>query len=389
MADRAFEISIEGTPVDYELYDDLLEVVVEDNGALADIFNIRLAISPLQSGEWKYVYDDTFFLFNRVLIKAWFDNGVSEVLIEGYITTVSTHFDAEEGKSYLEIQGMDPTVLMNLQEKAKAWPDKKDSEIAKTILNEYGFDPVVEDTTTIHNEKDFTVMQKGTDMQFLRNLAQRNGFECYVETDSKGMATGYFRRPVLNETPQKELSIRFGKESSLVYLKSHVDSLKPLAVGAVQIDIKAKETKSEIAKIPGLEKLGKNALPELIRTRLLSLLPASDVPISNIRLTNQQPVSILKSSSQAVLDEGSWFVSVQGEIDSVAYQSILKAKRTVIVKGAGKVFSGKYYVTKVSHIFTKEKKYVQRFEARRNALEPDGREKFGDYQWSSLSGQVA
>jgi len=45
--------------------------------------------------------------------------------------------------------------------------------------------------------------------------------------------------------------------------------------------------------------------------------------------------------------------------------------------------TGKYYVTKVLHILTKEK-YVQKFEARRNALELDGSEEFEGDQWLSL-----
>jgi len=47
------------------------------------------------------------------------------------------------------------------------------------------------------------------------------------------------------------------------------------------------------------------------------------------------------------------------------------------VKGAGKTYSGKYYVTKVVHEVNHEGDYVQRFEARRNARDLDGSEQFG------------
>ncbi len=377
-----FQVTIEGKPISDELYDSVAEIIVEDNGILADVFTIRLAVSKLDSGEWEYLNDERFDLFNEVSIRAGFENGVKEFLIEGYITQIRTHFDSAEGKSYLEINGMDPTVLMNLEEKVVAWQDMKDSEIAQEIFTKYDFTPKVDDTSTVHKQNDCTVIQKGTDIQFLRSLARRNGFECYVETASSGEVMGYFRKPVLDETPQKDLAIHFDSESNLVYFRPQIDSLKPLVVGAAQIDIKNKEMVSEVAGSPQFAKLGKNSLQDLIESKLSSLVVPKD-SVSKIQLKNQQSVPLLKLSSQAVLDEGSWFVTAQGEINSEAYQSILKAKRIVLVKGAGRIYSGKYYVSKVSHIFTKEE-YVQRFEARRNALELDGSEKFGSNQWITL-----
>lgn len=381
MADWFYKILIEGEPVEEGLYEDA-EIVVEDNVAFADVFTIRLSTSQLDSGEWQYLDDERFSLFNEVTIKAGFTNGVNEVLIKGYITQLRTNIDACEGKSYLEIHGMGPTVLMNLEEKVIAWKNKKDSEIAYEIFNAYGFKPETEDTVTFHKENDCFVMQKGTDIQFLSSLAQRNGFECYVEADQSGKFTGYFRKPLLDKSPQKDLSIHFGTDSNLVYFRSRVDSLRPLEVGAAQIDIEKKEIKSELVESSSLNKLGKYDLQDLIKSKLSSLVTPRD-SLSKILLKNQQDSELLKSAAQAVIDEGSWFVTVEGEINSEAYESILKAKRTVLVKGAGKVHSGKYYVTKVSYILTKEK-YVQKFEARRNALELDGSEEFEGDQWLSV-----
>lgn len=381
MADWFYKILIEGEPVDEWLYEDA-EVVVEDNIAFADVFTIRLSISQLDNREWQYLDDERFSLFNEVTIKAGFTNGVSEVLIKGYIIQLRTNIDACEGKSYLEIHGMGPTVLMNLEEKVVVWKNKKDCKIAHEIFDAYGFKQETEDTITVHKENDCIVMQKGTDIQFLRSLAQRNGFECYVEADQSGKFTGYFRKPVLDKSPQKDLSIHFGTDSNLVYFRSRVDSLRPLAVGAAQIDIKKKEVKSELVGSSSLNKLGKQNLQDLIESKLSSLVTPRD-SLSKILLKNQQDSQLLKSAVQAVIDEGSWFVTVEGEINSEAYESVLKAKRIVLVKGAGKTHSGKYYVTKVSHILTNEK-YVQKFEARRNALELDGSEEFEGDQWLSL-----
>jgi len=49
----------------------------------------------------------------------------------------------------------------------------------------------------------------------------------------------------------------------------------------------------------------------------------------------------------------------------------------VLVKGAGSPYSGRYYVTKVTHDLKADGTYNQKFEARRNARDVDGTEPFG------------
>jgi phage protein D len=56
---------------------------------------------------------------------------------------------------------------------------------------------------------------------------------------------------------------------------------------------------------------------------------------------------------------------------------VLRPHRLVLVKGAGKAYSGRYYVTSVVHEFKGDGSYTQSFEARRNALDVDGSERFG------------
>ena len=51
--------------------------------------------------------------------------------------------------------------------------------------------------------------------------------------------------------------------------------------------------------------------------------------------------------------------------------------RLVLVKGAGKPYNGRYYVTRVVHQLQGDGAYSQRFEARRNARDLDGSEQFG------------
>ncbi|MFD0346356.1 hypothetical protein ACFQ0M_10270 [Kitasatospora aburaviensis] len=87
--------------------------------------------------------------------------------------------------------------------------------------------------------------------------------------------------------------------------------------------------------------------------------------------------SELSRQAQAARDEAAWLVDAVGEINSDAYGHVLRAGRTVLVKGAGSLHSGLYYVTRVVHRMRPTGEYLQRFEARRNAVGLDGTEAFG------------
>jgi len=85
----------------------------------------------------------------------------------------------------------------------------------------------------------------------------------------------------------------------------------------------------------------------------------------------------LQVLAQAVVDRSAWAIVAEGELNTVAYGGVLRAKRPVSVRGAGRQFSGTYYVEKVLHSFTADG-YKQRFTLKRNALGLTGSEKFSD-----------
>ena len=78
---------------------------------------------------------------------------------------------------------------------------------------------------------------------------------------------------------------------------------------------------------------------------------------------------------QGLFHEAEWFVTVEGEIAGNQYGHVLKPRGTVIIKGVGETYSGVYYVTHVTHSFSRNG-YTQLFRAKRNALMPMGSEDF-------------
>ena len=346
-----------------DLYSDVVSIEVEDDEELAGAFNIRLAIRLQKDGEWTWIDDERLSLWNKVSISAGFADNVVEV-ITGYISQLKPYFDAELCQCYLDIKGMDGSVLMNTEEKLKDLPNKKDSDIATEIFSDYGFTPEVQDTEVIHEEVISTIIQRETDIQFLKRLAKRNGYECFVQNN-----TAYFRPPQLSGKPQKILALQFGTETNLSYFKTEINALRPTKVEMHQLDLLTKENRDVMVDSTEQKRLGMTSATGLY---------SSEVEPANFFVkhakTNSQPA--MQALCQGLYDEAEWIIEGEGEIAGSVYKDVLKARKLVTIKGVGKTYSGIYYVTKVKHVFT-DSGYTQNFRVKRNALNPEGSEDFG------------
>jgi len=269
------------------------------------------------------------------------------------------------------VVAMDPTVLMNLDEQVRAWPDMADSDIASALFSEYGFEAEVETTSISHQEIQTKTIQRGTDIQFLQMLAKRNGYECYVETSLSGgsaRATGHFHKPKVDERPQGVLTVNMGEATNINSFKARYDMLKPVIAKATGLEIESQSDQPAMAEGASLKDLGKSPAAMSDRPRRVLLSG-----------TGLAGTGELQTYAQAVVDESSWAITAEGELNTAAYGGILRAKSPVLVRGAGKQFSGLYYVEKVLHVFAGEGQgYVQRFALRRNALGLTKREDFSE-----------
>jgi phage protein D len=393
MTQRAYQIAFAGTAVDQDFYGDVISLRVEENTSMAGAFQLRLATELAGNGSWKYLDDDHLALFTKVSIKLGFttggglggapglgrwSNGLIPVF-DGYVTSVDLDLGSEPGSARIDIGGMDTSVLMSLEEKIATWKDMSDSAIVQQIVSSYGAGVQADSSPNVHRENDTIVVQRTSDIRFVRDLAERNGLEFYFETgQSSGNVVAYFRAPQLDGTPQPDLAIRFGDQSNLRSFSAYLSGQRPLSVKLAQIDVAANSPNTAQVGDMGLVKLGDKDANVLVGGPLGALVTPKDTQGQMLVLGH--PTSDpgeLQTLAQAVRDEAAWFIAAQGEVNSEAYQNVLRPHRLVLVKGAGKAYSGKYYVTRVVHELKGDSTYTQTFEARRNARDLDGSESFG------------
>src|SRR5206468_2037110 len=135
-----------------------------------------------------------FTRLTKLKLSVTVGSGSSTTLIEAYVVEVDTELSNDPSGSTLTVTAMDATALMHLEEKVKEWPNMMDSDVASSIFPDaaYNLTPVVDSTQFTRQENDQTLIQRGTDIQFLRHLAERNGYECYVESNDGGQLEGHF-----------------------------------------------------------------------------------------------------------------------------------------------------------------------------------------------------
>lgn len=354
-------IEIDGEEID-DLIEDLVQLEVELDDEMASLFRLKLSMPLLPDGAWSHLDDERLRVWKSVAISGGFESGAEE-LISGYITHVKPSFSPCENQVALEIWGMDASVLLDREEKLKDWPNKKDSDIAQEIFSLYSLSAEVEDTAVIHDEAISTILQRDTDMQFLKRLALRNGYECFVDG-----TTGYFRSPALDDDPQPLLAAHFGDETTLGEISLEVNALAPAQVAMFQIDRTSKEIIEATANASQQTLLG-----EIDAEGLLP--PGTGPGLIHVGRNGASGPAEMTALCQGLFHEAEWFVTVQGEVAANNYGHVLRPRRTVTIKGIGETYSGIYYVTHVTHSFGAGG-YAQKFCAKRNAILPSGNEDF-------------
>jgi phage protein D len=352
----SYSLKIAGQPADPQLIDAIRTVEVEDHATLADVARLRVATAIADRGaSWSVLDEPICDRLANVKIAVRLGGESETPLIDGYVIDVKAGLSANPAGSTIEIVVMDATVLMDLEEKVKAWPDQSDSAIATSIFGDYSFDTDVTSTQLVRQANDVTVMQRETDIRFLHRLAERNGFECYVDVGDQGQTVGHFHLPTLQESPQAVLSVNMGTETNLDDFSLRYDMLSATQATASGIDAHDASAQPAQTQSASLHDQGGTSTVATDRPRVRLLTPRG------LSRTDE-----LQTLTQAAVDRSAFAITAEGLVNAAVLGQALRAKKPVLVRGAGSRFSGQFYVDRVLHRFDANG-YQQRVTLKRNA----------------------
>jgi len=359
-----FQVVINGTPVEDDFYTKMAALEVEENADEPGAFVMKLPVATDGGTDLTFVNDPRLQPFANVAVVVKQEDQADQCVFDGYVLSHKLHLETGAASSLLEVWGQDASWLMNLEEKAREWVDVTDGSVANSIFGEYGFAPADENTdedAVSHPESGHSLMQRATDIQFLRNLARRNGKLCRVAAEDKpGQLTGYFITPPLDGEPTVTLALNDAAAATVSALDFEWDVTRPSAVNARQalLTDASEDGASGNATDSGLAALDERDLATFAGRATTVLLT-----------TVVDDAGELAARAQGLLRESGWFLRCEGETDASRLKAVLRAATVVQVDGAGAVHSGKYFVWKVRHSFTQDA-HKMRFSLCRNAAGP-------------------
>ncbi|WP_010584682.1 hypothetical protein [Schlesneria paludicola] len=328
-----------------------IEVIQGDTATGRDAFRITLSVGRSGVGAVEYDQLSTGLLDPLQRVAVIGQIGASPVgVLDGMI--LDHHFapSTEPGRSKLILTGEDISVLMDFEEKNKAYPNQPDGIIAMQIVGgyaKYGLVPPVSPSGPMETVLQRVTTQTETDFAFLTRLAARNGHAFYAEPTPVPAVSLVSWGPERLGSPQSALTMNFLTGTTVHGLRFHLDAFSP-----------REETLPATGALPGLGGFAgaQSTSPPL------AAMPQAPVRRRMARDATKMSTARAQARLAAGRSASPDALVAEGELDVARYGQPLRARRLVGLQGAGPAHSGLYYVRQVTHrIRPRMGQYLQSF----------------------------
>lgn len=344
-----FSLKIGGSDVSREFLRSVFEVEVEQNLHLPDLFTIRVHLGATGENPFDVVdglMKDYLSKGSEVEI-AYHVNNTDKVISVGEINSITLDLSSTVPGSALSalIQGYDKSHRLHRGRHTRTFLKSTYSDVVKKVGGEAKLDVAADSTSGSH---DFILQHNQTDWEFLREIADRIGYELTFDRKSASL---WFKKPWQAQGSAVGLEwdknlFQFRVRTSTVFQSSEVTVLgwDPI--------------KKE--RIVGTARNG-NGSPKLGDSRSgadqakSAFGEAKMVMVDTPMLDQEEARAMAQSLADAAAAD---FVHADG----VAFGNPdLKPGVTVKVTQMGKRFSGEYYVTGTTHRFSQMDGYSTSF----------------------------
>jgi len=289
-------------------------------------------------------------------------NGMPEVLMDGIMTNHEVNSSGNSSQTILSVTGEDLSKLMDyIDFSGIPYPAMPPEARIALIIAKYapfGIVPIVIPSVLIDIPipTDRIPRHQGTDLQYIRGLANEVGYVFYVDPGpAPGMSIAYWGPEIKFGVPQPALNTN---------MDAHTN------VESINFSFNSEEKKLPMVYIHNRET---NAAIPIPIPDITPLNPPLGVVVPIPKGLNYLTDTAKYSPVKAVIvglakaSKTADVVSASGSLNVLRYGRILKARKLVGVRGAGVIFDGLYYVKSVTHNI-KRGEYKQNFTLTRNAL---------------------
>jgi hypothetical protein len=297
----------------------------------------------------------------RVILMATV-GAIPEVLMDGVIKHHEIVPSATQGNSTLTVTGEDLSAVMDLIDlSGLPYPGMPPDLRVLTIIGRYGVFGLIPKvmpslTADIPAPVERIPTQHGTDLAYINELANDNGYVFYIEPGPlPGVSQAYWGPQMKIGIPQPSLNVNMDtwtNVESLTFRYQPESAVLPL------VFLQERFSKMVIPiPIPPVTPLN---------PPLGAIIPIPQ-RIEQLRDTAKMSFPQALMAGMAKASDSADVVTGDGTLDVLRYGRVLKARQLVAVRGAGPAYDGLHYVYSTTHKI-KRGEYKQSFTLKRNGL---------------------
>ena len=355
MALANLRMYFDGTPATEEQLDMFREIRVDQSIGMASEAELEIDLSLDDEGLWSMIEEEFAQAFRRIRIEVRMGEGEYSALIDGPIVSQRFELAAGPGDSGLTLVVHDDSVLLNQVENVALFEDQSSDQIAETLITGGGLTAEVESVPSAGSSYTRYVVQRGTAMQLLRDLARKHGMFAYVKPgETPGQSIGVFARPSMVRGEASELLL-VGEERNIHKFSVQLDALLPMTVRAGDVRLSDSTVLSSEASTASLDPLGAEATHSVLAPQAVSLLNNS-----------REEQNDLDAATAAAVDFSAFAYTASTEIDANDYDTVLSPYQVISVAGPGGYLGGDYLISRVQHVIN-DSGYKQNLILKRNA----------------------
>lgn len=264
--------------------------------------------------------------------------GLMNCLVKGPINSQQIQLLNGGAGSWMNVGGADVTLEMGREFKSKVWDNITDHLAVTTIVaTDYQLIPDISLTSSVHTELGNVLVQRNNDLQFIRQLASRNGFHFWVDCNPLGLEVAHFKKPDLSGSPKVTLTLN-QDDCNMSDLSINWDVERPTTVENQQINATTKNI---------VDNGSSNGLvTNDPREQSLRDIQGSDVRSTHLATAADDGNM---ASSDAIITESDWFINASCKTTFHKIKKVVHAFDVVEIVGVGSRHSGKYLVSGVKH----------------------------------------
>jgi hypothetical protein len=238
------------------------------------------------------------------------------------------------GVSTLTVEGLDRSVELDREDVQKVWEHRSDADVAREILEQsHHLAADVQPTPMGPGSDTYSPQQSSTDWAFLRQLADRNGFDVHLES-VRGVVTGVFGRVNPKADPQATIALGYGDLGGAA-----TASVQLLAGQEVHVTRSLPDsTDTDVAMDDG-------------RGHAMGSRSLGGVTVVHVH-TNAGVTPLDSQTVATAMAERSAFGASLSATLTAPSMPLLRARRTVTVAGLGELLDGLWLVRSVRHTIT-------------------------------------